>query len=285
MKVKKAVIPAAGFGTRMLPATKSIPKEMLPLADKPSIHYIVEEAAASGIEEILIIISRGKEAVCDYFDYTPELEEKLIKSGREADAKALRSIADMAEISFVRQKEQRGLGHAVAQAKAFVGNEPFALLLGDDVMQGTPPVTRQLLDVFEEYGAPVVGVAEVSDAEIHRYCSLGVTPVSERLMEVHKLVEKPTPDKVLSNYAILGRYVLTPNIFPILEQLPAGYGGEIQLTDGLDRLCRETKMFALAYQGERYDTGSLRGYLEAQVKLALRHPEVGDWFSDFLKTV
>jgi len=285
MKVKKAVIPAAGFGTRMLPATKAIPKEMLPLVDRPSIHYIVEEAVKSGIEEILIITSRGKDAVCDYFDYTPELEEKLLKSGREADAAALRAIADMAEITFIRQKEQHGLGHAVAQAKTFTGNEPFAVLLGDDVMEGTPPVTRQLLDVFEETGAPVVGVAEVPPSEIHRYCSLGVTPVSERVMEVHRLVEKPTPEQVLSNFAILGRYVLTPEIYPILEGLSTGFGGEIQLTDGLNELCQKSKMFALAYQGIRYDTGNLRGYLEAQVKLALKHPDVGAWFADFLKTL
>lgn len=285
MTVKKAVIPAAGFGTRMLPATKSIPKEMLPLVDKPSIHYIVEEAVASGIEDILIITSRGKEAVGDYFDYAPELEAKLIASGRAADAQALRAIADMAKITFVRQKEQKGLGHAVALAKSFAGEDPVAVLLGDDVMQGIPPVTRQLIDVYEESGCPVVGVAEVPASEIHRYCSLGVTKCSERLMEVHRLVEKPKPEEVLSNYAILGRYVLPPDIFPILEGLSAGYGGEIQLTDALDLLCRQTKLLALAYRGVRYDTGNLRGYLEAQVKLALQHPEVGEWFKDFIKTV
>ena len=285
MKVKKAVIPAAGFGTRMLPATKAIPKEMLPLVDRPSIHYIVEEAVKSGIEEILIITSRGKEAVCDYFDYTPELEEKLIKSGREADAASLRAIADMAEITFIRQKEQHGLGHAVACAKSFTGEEPFAVLLGDDVMEGTPPVTRQLIDVFEANGAPVVGVAEVPTAEIHRYCSLGVTPISERVMEVHQLVEKPKPEQVLSNFAILGRYVLTREIYPILEGLSAGFGGEIQLTDGLNALCKQSKLLAVAYQGVRYDTGNLKGYLEAQIKLALKRPDVGEWLADFLKTL
>lgn len=285
MKVKKAVIPAAGFGTRMLPATKSIPKEMLPLADKPAIHYIVEEAVRSGIEEILIITSRGKEALCDYFDYTPALEEKLIASGREEDAASLRAIADMAEFTFIRQKEQLGLGHAVLCAKTFTGDEPFALLLGDDVMSGEIPVTRQLLDVYERNQCPVVGVAEVALDQIGKYCSLAVTPIEERVMEVHQLIEKPRPEQVLSNFAILGRYVLTPEIYPILECLPKGFGGELQLTDGLNRLCQKERMLAVAYEGTRYDTGNLRGYLDAVVQLSLQHPEVGEWFREYLKSI
>ena len=285
MKVKKAVIPAAGFGTRMLPATKAIPKEMLPLVDRPSIHYIVEEAVKSGISEILIITSRGKEALCDYFDYSPELEAKLRASGREDEAEALRAIADMADITFVRQKEQHGLGHAIMCAKAFTGDEPFAVLLGDDVMVGTPPVTRQLLDVYEQNGCTTVGVSQVPNDQISKYCSLDVTPISPRVMEVHRLIEKPRMDQILSNYAILGRYVLTPEIYPILEHLSAGFGGEIQLTDGLNALCQTQRLLGVEYEGVRYDTGNLRGYLHATVQLALSHPEVGTWFADYLKNL
>lgn len=282
MKVKKAVIPAAGFGTRMLPATKAIPKEMLPLVDRPSIHYIVEEAVKSGISEILIITSRGKEELCDYFDYSPELEAKLRASGREDDAEALRAIADMADITFIRQKEQHGLGHAIMCAKAFTGSEPFAVLLGDDVMVGNPPVTRQLLDVYEKTGCATVGVSYVPNDQISKYCSLDVTPVENRVMEVHKLIEKPRLDQIMSNYAILGRYVLTPEIYNMLEHLSAGYGGEIQLTDGLNALCQTQKLLGVEYEGVRYDTGNLRGYLHATVQLALQHPEVGEWFKEYL---
>lgn len=283
MKVKKAVIPAAGFGTRMLPATKVVPKEMLPLVDKPGIQYIVEEAVDAGIEDILIIVGRGKSSICDYFDYSPELERHLDSAGRETEAEMLRTIAGMANVSFVRQKELRGLGHAVSCAKSFTGDEPFAVLLGDDVMVGQPPVIRQLIDVSERYGCATVGVASVPSEQIGKYCSLDVSPLEERVFSVRGLIEKPRPQEILSNYAILGRYLLTPEIYPILQEIPTGYGGEIQLTDALNVFCQRSQLLAVEFCGTRYDTGNLEGYLRATVELSLNHPNVGDWFRNYLK--
>lgn len=282
MKVKKAIIPAAGFGTRMLPATKVIPKEMLPLIDKPGIQYIVEEAVASGIEDILIITSRGKSTICDHFDYSPELEAKLEREGRGEELSSLRRIAHLANITFLRQKSLNGLGHAVWCARVFTGDDPFAVLLGDDVMCAEKPVLRQLIDVSEEYGCSSVAVHQVDPENIGKYCSLDVTPVKERVMEVHKLIEKPKPEQVMSNYAILGRYLLTPGIYPLLESLSPGYGGEIQLTDGLNALCERERILAVDFEGVRYDTGNLKGYLDAIVQLGVRHSEIGEWFRDYL---
>jgi len=285
MNVKKAVIPAAGFGTRMLPATKVIPKEMLPLIDKPGIQYIVEEAVASGIEDILIITSRGKSTICDHFDYSPELEAKLEGEGRANELETLRSIANMANITFLRQKEMKGLGHAVWCARVFTGDDPFAVLLGDDVMCAETPVLKQLIDVSCEYECSSVAVNQVSREDIGKYCSLGVTPISERIMDVHKLVEKPKPENILSNYAILGRYLLTKGIYDILENQTPGYGGEIQLTDGLNTLCSKERLLAVDFDGVRYDTGNLKGYLEATVKLGIEHPIIGEWFRNFIKNI
>lgn len=285
MNVKKAIIPAAGFGTRMLPATKAIPKEMLPLVDKPSIQYIVEEAVSSGIEDILIITSRGKSAICDHFDYSPELSDKLRASGRIEDANTLDAIADMANITFLRQKTLNGLGHAVWCARYFTGNDPFGVLLGDDVMHAKKPVLRQLIEASEQFGCSSVSVNYVDNENIHKYCSLDVTPVCDRIFDVHKLVEKPTPEQVMSNYAILGRYLLTPAIYPILESQSPGFGGEIQLTDGLNTLCQKERMLAVDFEGTRYDTGNLRGYLQAIVELARIHSEVGEWFTSYLKNL
>lgn len=283
VKVRKAVIPAAGLGTRMLPETKTIPKEMLPLGDKPSIQYIVEEAVASGIEDILIITNRSKAAMEDYFDYHPELEERLTKSGRLDDAALIRSTADMANIQFVRQKQTLGLGHAIWTARRFVGDEPFAVLLGDDVMYSERPVIGQLIETAEQEKMPVVGVQQVSPEAIGQYCSLDVEPCRDNVFLVHDMVEKPRPEQVFSQYAILGRYVLTPDIFEILEHLTPGYGGEIQLTDALAVMARQGKMMAVDFEGKRYDTGSLQGYLECVIEMSLRNPKCADGLRDYIK--
>jgi UTP--glucose-1-phosphate uridylyltransferase len=283
LKVRKAVIPAAGLGTRMLPATKTIPKEMLPIVDKPSIQYIIEEAVASGIEDILVVTNRAKSAMDDYFDYHPELEQRLARSGKHDEVEIVRRTADIANIFYVRQKETKGLGHAIWRAKRFVGDEPFAVLLGDDIMLSEKPVTGQLIEVAQAYDCSVVGVQRVAYEEIGKYCTLGVKKVEERCYDVEKLIEKPRPDQVISDFAILGRYVLTPRIFDILENLPVGYGGEIQLTDGLHVLCEIERVMAYDFIGKRYDTGNLRGYLEVVVDFALEHPEVSEWMRDFIK--
>ena len=283
MKVKKAVIPAAGLGTRMLPATKTVPKEMLPMVDKPAIQYIVEEAVAAGIEDILIVTNRAKSAMDDYFDYYPELEDRLNASRKERELAEVRHAADLANIFYVRQKETLGLGHAIWRAKRFVGDEPFAVLLGDDVMRSEKPVIGQLIAAAEKYEASAVGVQQVSLEAISKYCSLKVEPLEERIFRTTDMVEKPRPDQIFSNYAILGRYVLSPSIFNILEDLEPGFGGEIQLTDGLRKLCQAEPMVAVDFEGRRYDTGNLRGFLEATIDFALDHPETGAWLKTFLK--
>jgi len=282
MKVRKAVIPAAGLGTRMLPATKTIPKEMLPLADKPSIQYIVEEAVNAGIEEILIITNRMKTAMDDYFDYHPELEEHLLRKGRDEDAALVRYTADLANVSYIRQKKTLGLGHAVWCAKHFVGNEPFAVLLGDDIMLSDKPVIGQLIAAAQKNGCSAVGVKEVSSDAISQYCSLDVAPLYDNVMSVHDMIEKPKKEQIMSNYAILGRYVLTPDIFEILEHQTPGYGGEIQLTDALAQMARDSKMVAVDFEGKRFDTGSLNGYLEAMIELSLLNPKSGEWLRNYI---
>ena len=283
MKVRKAVIPAAGLGTRMLPATKTVPKEMLPLVDKPVIQYIIEEAVAAGIEDILVVTNRAKSAMDDYFDYYPELEERLARAGKERELSEVRRAADLANIFYVRQKETKGLGHAIWRAKRFVGDEPFAVLLGDDIMRSRTPVIGQLIAGAEKYGASCVGVQQVSTEAIAKYSSVKVEPLEERIFQVSDMVEKPRPEEIFSNYAILGRYVLQPAIFDILENLKPGYGGEIQLTDGLKELCKGDKMVAVDFEGKRYDTGNLKGFLEATIDFSLAHPETGAWLKDFLK--
>lgn len=282
MKVRKAVIPAAGLGTRMLPATKTIPKEMLPLVDKPVIQYIVEEAVASGIEDILVVTNRAKSAMDDYFDYHPELEERLISSGKQTEYAQLRHGADLANIFYVRQKETRGLGHAVWRAKRFVGDEPFAVLLGDDVMMSETPVLAQLIAAAEKYGCSAVGTQQVAPEAISKYSSLRLTPLEDRVYRVHDMNEKPLPQQKFSDFAILGRYVLTPAIFDILENTSPGYGGEIQLTDGLRALCGREMMAAVDFIGRRYDTGNLQGFLEATIDFSLRREEVGGWLREFI---
>ena len=283
MKVRKAVIPAAGLGTRMLPATKTVPKEMLPLVDKPVIQYIIEEAVAAGIEDILVVTNRAKSAMDDYFDYYPELEERLARAGKERELSEVRRAADLANIFYVRQKETKGLGHAIWRAKRFVGDEPFAVLLGDDIMRSQTPVVGQLIAGAEKYGTSCVGVQQVSTEAISKYSSVKVEPLEERIFRVSDMVEKPRPEEIFSNYAILGRYVLQPGIFDILENLKPGYGGEIQLTDGLKELCKRNKMVAVDFEGKRYDTGNLKGFLEATIDFSLAHPETGEWLKGFLK--
>ena len=283
MKVRKAVIPAAGLGTRMLPATKSVPKEMLSLVNKPAIQYIVEEAANSGIEDILIITNRDKVAMEDYFDYFPALEDSLLKSGKSAEHEIVRCPADIANIFFVRQKETKGLGHAVGRAKAFVGSEPFAVLLGDDIMVSDTPVTKQLIYAAEKYNASAIGVQPVSEEAISKYSSVKVSELESKVYSVSDMNEKPKPKDAFSNLAILGRYVLKPEIFAIVEKTKPGHGGEIQLTDALAELCKVDTMVAVDFEGKRYDTGNLAGFLEATIDFALKDDEVGSWLREFIK--
>ncbi len=283
MKVRKAIIPAAGLGTRLLPNTKSIPKEMLPLVDKPVIQYIVEEAVSAGIEKILIVTNRGKSPIEDYFDYAPDLEERLIADGKLRDAQIVREVADMADVYFVRQKETKGLGHAIWRAKSFINEEPFAVLLGDDIMLSETPVLRQLVTAAEQNECSAVAVRQVPDELITKYSSVKLEEkLSERVYRISDMNEKPTLEEKLSDYAILGRYVLTPAIFDILENTPPGRNNEIQLTDGMRTLCHREKMCAVDFEGRRYDTGNLKGYLEAIIDFALKNEEAGDWLRQFI---
>ena len=284
MKVTKAVIPAAGLGTRVLPASKSCPKEMLTIVDKPAIQYIVEEAAAAGITDILIITSRGKSIMEDHFDRAPELEGRLLKSGKDELYEQIVAISNLANIQYIRQKETKGLGHAVWCAKSFAAGEPFAVLYGDDVIiGGKAPATRELCDAYEEFGLGCVGIKPVPTAEISKYSSLAVEPVREHLFRVTDMIEKPAPGKELSNYSILGRCVLPPQVFDILENLPAGAGGEIQLTDAMKQLAVGEGIMGVEYSGKRYDMGNKLGILEAVVEVGLEHPEIGPGFREYLK--
>ena len=267
----------------MLPATKTIPKEMLPLVDKPVLQYIIEEAVSSGIEDILIVTNRSKTAMDDYFDYYPELEHRLIRSGKDEMAHELRAVADMANFFYVRQRETKGLGHAIARARRFIGDEPFAVLLGDDIMMSEKPVLKQLIEAAEKYNCSCVGGQWVSDEMLPAYCTTDLAHVEGRVYDVRHIVEKPKPEEVMSNYAILGRYVLTPDIFDILDALPPGRNGEIQLTDGLAELCHQKRMVYVDFDGRRYDTGHLTGFLEATLDFALKHEETGDWLRNYIK--
>lgn len=287
MKIKKAVIPAAGLGTRVLPATKSMPKEMLPIVDRPAIHYIVEEAVRSGITEILIITSRGKFSVEDYFDRSPELERKLLDSGREQVYNEMVGIAQMANIQYVRQQQPKGLGHAILCAKTFVGDEPFAVLYGDDVIispEGSE-ATRELCAAYDRYGKGVVGIKEVSPQAILKYSSLKVEPLEDKVFSVTDMVEKPSPDKIMSLYSILGRCVLPPEIFGILERTQPGAGGEIQLTDAMKVLAVTQGMTGVDFTGKRYDMGNKLGVMQAAVEVSLTHPEIGADFREYLKKI
>ncbi len=281
--VKKAVIPAAGLGTRVLPASKACPKEMLPIVDKPAIQYIVEEAVASGITDILIITNRGKGVIEDHFDHAIELEERLEAAGRLEELEEVRRISHMANIYFLRQKETHGLGHAVNQARSFVGNEPFAVLYGDDVVIGEDPATAQLCRAYEKYGKGVVGIKEVTPEQILKYCSLAVDPLGEREYTVSDMIEKPAPEQVMSLFSILGRCVLPPDIFDILDNTPPGAGGEIQLTDAMCTLTKRDGMIGVDYTGTRYDMGNKLGILQATCEVALSRPDLGPAFAEYLK--
>ena len=283
MKVRKAIIPAAGLGTRLLPNTKSIPKEMLPLVDKPVLQYIVEEAVSAGVEEILIITNRGKSPIEDYFDYAPDLEARLIADGKAKEARTVREVADMADVFFLRQKETKGLGHAIWRAKSFVGNEPFGILLGDDIMLSETPVLKQLVDAAEANNCSAIAVREFPGEEICKYSSVKMDEkLSDRVYRIGDMNEKPTMEERLSNYAIMGRYVLTPAIFDILANTPPGRNNEIQLTDGMKQLCRIEPMCAVDFEGKRYDTGNLKGYLESIIDFAMKNEEAGEWLRQFI---
>ena len=284
-KIRKAIIPAAGMGTRVLPASKAVPKEMLNIVDKPAIQYIVEEAVAAGIEDILVVTSRGKGVIEDHFDHAYELEAKLDgKKGKEKIYEEVKAIADLANICFIRQKETKGLGHAVLCGKSFVGDEPFAVLYGDDVIISDDPVTGQLCRAYEKYGCGTVGVKEVSREDVKKYCSLDVTPLEGNVMRVHNIVEKPTEEQIMSCYAILGRVILPPEAFRMIEETPYdAKSGELYLSDAMVNLAKAGKLTAVDFNGIRYDMGNKFGILKANCEVALKHEEVGEEFKAYLK--
>ncbi len=286
MKITKAVIPAAGLGTRVLPATKNMPKEMFPIVDKPTIQYIVEEAVAAGITDILIITNRGKGIIEDHFDASPELEYQLEKSGKTDFLNTVKSISNLANITFIRQKEMKGLGHAILKAKSFVGNEPFAVLYGDGVIVSDTPVIKQLIDCYGEYGEGVVGVKKVDEKDIHKYGSLKVEKMHDNVFKCTDMKEKPqTKKEVLSLYSILDRCVLPAEIFDILENTKPGAGGEIQLTDAMREIAITKGMTAVEFEGRRYDMGNKFGILQAQIEVGLKHPETGDQLREYIKEI
>jgi UTP--glucose-1-phosphate uridylyltransferase len=285
MSVKKAIIPAAGLGTRFLPATKAQPKEMLPIVDKPTIQYIIEEAVASGIEEILIITGRNKRAIEDHFDKSVELEYQLEQNNKTELLEEVRKISNMVDIHYIRQKEPKGLGHAISCAKTFVGNEPFAVMLGDDVVDSQVPCLKQLIDCYNEYKTTILGVQKVPKSETSKYGIVDGFNIENRVYKVRNLVEKPSIEEAPSNIAILGRYIITPEIFNILENTPPGKGGEIQLTDALKTLISHEAMYAYDFEGRRYDVGDKFGFLQATVEFALKKPDLREPFLKYLSNL
>lgn len=282
MKVRKAVIPAAGLGTRFLPATKAQPKEMLPIVDKPTMQFIIEEAVNSGIEEILIITGRNKTSIENHFDKSVELELELEKKGKTEFLEEVRHISDMANIFYIRQKEPLGLGHAIYCAKNFIGNEPFAVLLGDDIVYAEKPVLKQMIEAFDEYKSSILGVQQVPMTEVDKYGIVDGNLIDNRVYKVNDLVEKPAVEIAPSNVAILGRYIITPQIFDIIENTEPGKGGEIQLTDALKQLAKQENMYAYNFEGRRYDAGDKEGFLEATVEYALRREDLRENFLNYL---
>jgi len=282
VKIRKAIIPAAGLGTRFLPATKAQPKEMLPIVDKPTIQYIVEEAIQSGIEDILIITGRNKRAIEDHFDKSVELELELKKKKKENLLHLVEDITNMVDIHYIRQKEPKGLGHAIYCARAFVGNEPFAVLLGDDIVDAEVPVLKQMIEQYERYNCTIIGVQQVPYEDVDKYGIVDSTPIEDRLYKVNNLVEKPKKEETPSNIAILGRYIITPRIFEILENTPPGAGGEIQLTDALKTLLNYEAIYAYNFIGKRYDVGDKLGYLMATVEYALKREDLSEPFKRYL---
>jgi UTP--glucose-1-phosphate uridylyltransferase len=289
-KVRKAVFPAAGLGTRFLPATKAQPKEMLPLVDKPLIQYGVEEAIHSGIQNMIIVTGRGKTAIEDHFDVSFELEQLLESRGKKDLLAVVRNVSDMIDVAYIRQKEALGLGHAVLRAKDLVGQESFAVVLSDDVIASETPCLRQLLDIHEFFGAPVLAVMEVPKESLSSYGVVDADPVAhngpkDRLFRIRDMVEKPKPSEAPSNLAIIGRYVLTPEIFDCITQVEPGSGGEIQLTDGLKQLLRSRPIYAYRFEGTRYDAGDKLGFLKATVEFALQRDDLGGPFREYLKSL
>lgn len=284
MKLKKAVIPVAGLGTRFLPATKTVPKELLPIVDIPSIQYVVQEAVDAGIQEIIFVTGRGKDGIEDHFDEAPELEQILAERGQTETLQQLRRIAEMTEVVSVRQKKPLGLGHAVLCAKDLVGNEPFAVMLADDLIDSEKPCIGQLLEIFEQHDESVIALMEVPQEDVHRYGVIKGKEIGQNLYQIEATVEKPLAKEAPSRMAIIGRYILRPELFSILENLPAGKGGEIQLTDGLSRLVRERKVYGCVFQGDRYDIGDKFGFVRATVAYALKRADLKDRLIEYLKT-
>ena len=282
--VRKAIIPAAGLGTRFLPATKSQPKEMLPIVDKPTLQYIIEEAIGSGIEEILIVTGRSKKSIEDHFDRSVELELELEQKGKYEMLKMVQDISNMVNIHYIRQKEPKGLGHAIYCAKSFIGNEPFAVLLGDDIVDSEKPCLKQLIEAYNEYKTSILGVQEVDKQDTDKYGILDAKYIENRVYKVKDMIEKPKVEEAPSNIAILGRYIITPDIFDILENQEPGKSGEIQLTDALKTLATHEAIYAYNFEGKRYDVGDKLGFLEATVDFALKRPELRDQFMEFLNT-
>ncbi|HDK3799845.1 TPA: UTP--glucose-1-phosphate uridylyltransferase GalU [Staphylococcus aureus] len=282
-KIKKAIIPAAGLGTRFLPATKAMPKEMLPILDKPTIQYIVEEAARAGIEDIIIVTGRHKRAIEDHFDSQKELEMVLKEKGKSELLEKVQYSTELANIFYVRQKEQKGLGHAISSARQFIGNEPFAVLLGDDIVESEVPAVKQLIDVYEETGHSVIGVQEVPEADTHRYGIIDPLTKNGRQYEVKKVVEKPAQGTAPSNLAIMGRYVLTPEIFDYLKTQKEGAGNEIQLTDAIERMNNDNQVYAYDFEGERYDVGEKLGFVKTTIEYALKDDSMREELTRFIK--
>ena len=285
MKVRKAIIPAAGLGTRFLPATKAQPKEMLPIVDKPSLQYIIEEAVQSGIEEILIITGRNKKSIKDHFDRSIELELELEKSGKLDLLAQVRHITDMVNIHYIRQKDPRGLGHAIFCAKSFIGNEPFAVLLGDDIVDAKTPCLKQMIDTYNEYKTSILGVQQVSYDDVHKYGIVEGKHIEDRIYKVKDLVEKPLREDAPSNVAILGRYIINPAIFDILEHTTPGKLGEIQLTDALKELAQKEAMYAYSFEGRRYDVGDKQGFIEATIDFALKREDLREGVLNYILKV
>ncbi len=286
MKVTKAIIPAAGLGTRVLPASKAVPKEMLNIVDKPAIQYLVEECAAAGITDILIITNRGKGVIEDHFDYSFELEENLKKNPSKREIyEEVHAVADKANIYYVRQKETKGLGHAILAAEAFVGNEPFAILYGDDIIiNDEKPVIGQLIDAFNKHGKCVTGVKECPTEQVMKYCTLDVTDIGDNTYEVHKIIEKPAREEILSHFSILGRNVVTPDVFDLIRQTPPNEKtGEVYFSEAISTLAENGKLLAVDFDGKRYDMGDKLGIMQANCEVALRHPEIGEGFREYLK--
>lgn len=282
-KIRKAVIPAAGFGTRFLPATKAVPKEMLPIVDKPTIQYIAEEAASAGIKDLIIITSRGKDAIVNLFDKSFELESVLERDGKEDMLRSIREISGRLNVHFVRQQEQKGLGHAVLCAKSFIGNEPFAVMLGDDVVVSQKPCIKQLMEQYEKHNATVLGVQKVGMDNVSKYGIVDCKSIGDREYKLLSMVEKPKKEDAPSDIAVLGRYIITPAIFECLEKTPTGAGGEIQLTDALVMLSKTENIYAYDFEGTRYDIGNKQGFLSATVDFALAREDLHDEFAAFLK--